>query len=48
MQENGISADNYACGRKRVGKKLLRGKRATGKNHKAAGWDLQLDSSPTT
>lgn len=42
MQENGIGADNYACGRKRVGK------RATGKNHKAAGWDLQLDSSPTT
>lgn len=48
MQENGVGADNYACGRKRVGKELFKDKRETGKNYKAAVWDFQLDSSSIT
>lgn len=31
MQENGVGADNYVCGRKRVGKELFKDKRETTK-----------------
>lgn len=48
MQENGVGADNYVCGRKRVGKELFKDKRETRKNYKAAVWDFQLDSSSIT